>query len=72
MANKALKAMLNDDSKAIAQFKEELDVLGEFLANEGNKQALTFCYTLLKMCDHILCKESLKLQVRTEICTHQT
>ena len=65
IANKGLKAMLNDDSKAIANFKEELDLIGEFLAKDGNKQALTFCYTLLMMCDHVLCKESLKLQVRT-------
>lgn len=64
MANKALRAMLNDDSKAIASFKEELNEMGEFLAKEGNQQALTFCYTLLMLCDHVMCKESLGLEVR--------
>ena len=55
--------MLNDDSKAIARFKEELNVMGEFLAKEGNQQALTFCYTLLMLCDHVLSKQSLSLEV---------
>lgn len=66
VANKALRAMLNDDSKAIASFKEELNEMGEYLAKEGNQQALTFCYTLLMLCDHVMCKESLGLEVREQ------
>ena len=60
--------MLKDDSKAISRFKEDINELGEFLAEEGNQQALTFCYTLLMLCDHVLCKQSLSLEVRARHC----